>query len=86
MKSVNPKSPWLGRTEGPCSDAFQQKISRLKLEKLTPYIITYLYVMPEMLTCEKCCVNTQQMATCPDHVLFRILRRTFETQFFAICD
>jgi hypothetical protein len=33
MKSVNPKSPWLGRTEGPCSDAFQPKILRLKSEK-----------------------------------------------------
>jgi hypothetical protein len=34
MKSVNPKSPWLGRTEGPCSDTFQPKIFRLKTMKI----------------------------------------------------
>jgi hypothetical protein len=34
MKSVNPKSPWLGRTEGPCSDTFQPKIFRLKFNEI----------------------------------------------------
>jgi len=34
MKSVNPKSPWLGRTEGPCSNTFQPKIFPLKMMKI----------------------------------------------------
>ncbi len=33
VNQVNPKSPWLGRTEGPWLNTFQPKIFRLNLEK-----------------------------------------------------
>jgi hypothetical protein len=55
-------------------------------KKVKPYIVTIYRTVHIMVACEKCCVNTQQMATCPKMSFFAFCVELLKHDFFMICD
>lgn len=86
VHSIKSQKSMVGKSKGPCSDTFQPKIFRLKTEKITPYIVTNYVYTSKLLTCEKRCVNTQQMATCPKMSFYAFCVELLKHDFFMICD
>jgi len=75
-----------GRTEGPCSDTFQPKIFRLKSEK-SKTIYHHIFIrIDRNADLRKMLRKYATNGNMSKNVLFRILRGTFETKIFTICD